>query len=69
MKKIVTLLMLFIGFAVAGDTNMLLPNGINPESNEVNTTWGLILFFMWPVLIFCSYKFVEFTLRKTGEDI
>ena len=67
MKKIITLLMVFVGFALANET--LLPNGVVAETNEINTTWGLILFFMWPVLIFCSYKFVELTLRKTGEDI
>jgi hypothetical protein len=59
--------MVFIGFAFAEDK--FLPNGINPEMQEINTTWGLILFFMWPVLIFASYKFIEITLRKTGEDI
>ena len=67
MKKIVTLLMMFVGFVMANEK--LLPNGAAADNHEINTTWGLILFFMWPVLIFVSYKFVEFTLKKTGEEI
>ena len=49
-------------------SDKLLPNGIAPDTQNVNTTWGLILFFMWPVLIICSYKFIEWTLKKTGVE-
>jgi hypothetical protein len=67
MKKIMALLMVFFGsFLFASE--QLLPNGINPEVQHVNTTWGLILFFMWPVIIIISYKFIEYTLRKTGIE-
>ena len=68
MKIVLAMITFFASFLLAADEK-LLPNGINPEVNDINTTWGLILFFMWPVLIFISYKFVEFTLRKIGEDI
>ena len=67
MKKIVALLMVFFGsFLFASEK--LLPNGINPEAQQINTTWGLILFFMWPIIIIISYKFIEFTLKKTGIE-
>jgi len=45
-----------------------MPNGIEPEVHKINTTWGVILFFMWPILIIVSYKFVEFTLKKSGLE-
>jgi hypothetical protein len=67
MKKFLTLITIFFGsFLFASDK--LLPNGINPEAQQINTTWGVILFFMWPVLIIIGYKFVEFTLKKTGIE-
>jgi len=70
MKKFLALITLFLGsFLFASE--QLLPNGIAPETHHINTTWGLILFFMWPILIIIGYKFVEFTLKKTGieEDL
>ncbi len=67
MKKIVTFLMIFFGSLLMA-SDKLLPNGIAPDTQNVNTTWGLILFFMWPVLIICSYKFIEWTLKKTGVE-
>ncbi|WP_024788211.1 MULTISPECIES: hypothetical protein [unclassified Lebetimonas] len=67
MKKFLTLITIFFGsFLFASDK--LLPNGINPEAQQINTTWGVILFFMWPVLIIIAYKFIEFTLKKTGLE-
>jgi hypothetical protein len=67
MRKFIALLILFLGsFLFASEK--LLPNGINPEAQNINTTWGLILFFMWPILIVISYKFVEFTLKKSGVE-
>ena len=67
MKKLITLLMIFLGnFLFASEK--LMPNGINPEVHKVDTTWGVILFFMWPVLIIVGYKFVEFTLKKSGIE-
>jgi uncharacterized membrane-anchored protein YitT (DUF2179 family) len=66
-KKLLFLLALFsVNFIFA--TEKLLPNGINPEAQKINTTWGLILFFMWPILIIVSYKFIEYTLKKTGIE-
>lgn len=70
MKRILILITLFIGnFLFA--TEKLLPNGIAPEAQKINTTWGLILFIMWPILIIASYKFIEFALKKTKieEDL
>ena len=67
MKKIITLLMLFFGSFLSA-SEKLLPNGIAPETHDINTTWGLILFFMWPIIIIGSYKFIEFTLKKTGIE-
>jgi len=67
MKKFLVLISLFLGnFLFASEK--LLPNGINPEAQNINTTWGVILFFMWPVLIIIAYKFIEFTLKKTGIE-
>jgi len=67
MKKIVALLMVFFGsFLFASEK--LLPNGITPEFQKIDVAWGTILFFMWPVIIIIMYKFVEFTLRKTGVE-
>jgi len=67
MKRILALFMIFATtMLVAGEK--LLPNGISPEAQKINTTWGLILFFMWPILIICSYKFIEWTLKKTGVE-
>jgi len=67
MRKFLTLITLFLGsFLFASEK--LLPNGITPEAQHINTTWGLILFFMWPILIIVAYKFVEFTLKKTGVE-
>ena len=67
MKKFLTFITLFLGsFLFASE--QLLPNGITPEAQNINTTWGLILFFMWPILILIAYKFVEFTLKKTGVE-
>ena len=67
MRKFLALITLFLGsFLFASEK--LLPNGITPEAQHINTTWGLILFFMWPILIIVAYKFVEFTLRKTGVE-
>jgi uncharacterized membrane-anchored protein YitT (DUF2179 family) len=66
-KKLLFLLTLFsVNFIFAAEK--LLPNGINPEAQKINTTWGLILFFMWPILIIVSYKFIEYTLKKTGIE-
>ena len=68
MKKLLTLMMVFFGtFLFAADTQ-LMPNGINPEVHKIDTTWGTIVFFMWPVLIIIAYKFVEFTLKKSGLE-
>ncbi len=70
MKKFLALITLFLGsFLFASEK--LLPNGITPEAQHINTTWGMILFIMWPILIIVSYKFIEFTLKKTGieEDL
>ena len=67
MRKFLALITLFLGsFLFASEK--LLPNGIAPEAQQINTTWGLILFFMWPILIIVAYKFVEFTLKKTGVE-
>jgi len=67
MRKFLALITLFLGsFLFASEK--LLPNGITPEAQHINSTWGLILFFMWPILIIVSYKFVEFTLKKTGIE-
>ena len=67
MKKIIALLMIFFGgFLFAGQ--YLMPNGINPDVHKIDTTWGVVLFFMWPVLIIISYKFVEWTLKKSGLE-
>jgi hypothetical protein len=67
MKKIMVFLMVFFGsFLFASDK--LLPNGIVPETQHINVVWGLVLFFMWPILMIVMYKFVEFTLRKTGIE-
>jgi hypothetical protein len=67
MKKLIALLMVFFsGFLFASEK--LMPNGINPEVHKIDTTWGVILFFMWPILIIVSYKFVEWTLRKSGVE-
>jgi len=67
MKKIVALLMVFFGsFLMASEK--LLPNGISPEAQQINVAWGTILFFMWPVIIIVSYKFIEYTLKKTGVE-
>ena len=67
MKKFIAFLMVFFGsFLMASEK--LLPNGISPEVQHVNIVWGLILFFMWPAIIIVSYKFIEFTLKKTGTE-
>ena len=67
MRKLIALLMVFFGsFLMAADK--LMPNGIDPEVHKINTTWGVILFFMWPILIIVGYKFVEFTLKKSGLE-
>ena len=70
MRKFIALLMVFLGNLLLA-SDKLMPNGINPEVHKVNTTWGTILFFMWPILIIIGYKFVEFTLKKSGleEDL
>ncbi len=67
MRKLIALLTIFLGsFLFASDK--LLPNGINPDVHKIDTTWGVILFFMWPILIIVGYKFVEFTLKKSGLE-
>jgi len=67
MKKIIFLLMMFFGsFLMAAEK--LMPNGINPEVHKIDSTWGIILFFMWPILIIISYKFIEYTLKKSGLE-
>ena len=67
MRKFLALITLFLGsFLFASEK--LLPNGITPEAQHINSTWGLILFFMWPNLIIVAYKFVEFTLKKSGVE-
>ncbi|EDM23354.1 hypothetical protein [Caminibacter mediatlanticus] len=67
MKKIILLLTLFFAnFVFAAEK--LMPNGMAPEVHKINTTWGVILFFMWPILIIISYKFIEFTLKKSGLE-
>jgi hypothetical protein len=67
MKKFIALIMIFFGSLLLA-SDKLLPNGITPEAQKINTTWGLILFFMWPILVIVGYKFVEFTLKKTGIE-
>ncbi len=67
MRKFIALLMVFLGNLLLA-SDKLMPNGINPEVHKVNTTWGTILFFMWPILIIVAYKFVEFTLKKSGLE-
>jgi len=50
MRKLIALIMVFFGsFLMASEK--LMPNGINPEVHKINTTWGVILFFLWPILI------------------
>ncbi|MEO1959113.1 MAG: hypothetical protein ABGX23_06135 [Nautiliaceae bacterium] len=67
MRVFIAMLMVFLGnFLLAADKFM--PNGINPEVHKIHTTWGVILFFMWPVLIIVGYLFVEFTLKKSGLE-
>jgi len=67
MKKIIFLLMMFFGsFLMAAEK--LMPNGISPEVHKIDSTWGVILFFMWPILIIISYKFIEYTLKKSGLE-
>ena len=68
MKKLLVLMMVFFGTFLFAAETQLMPNGINPEAHKINTTWGTILFFMWPILIIIAYKFVEFTLKKSGLD-
>jgi len=67
MRKLIALLMVFFGSLLMA-SDKLMPNGIDPEVHKINTTWGVILFFMWPILIIVSYKFVEWTLKKTGVE-
>ena len=67
MRKFIALLMVFLSSLLMA-SEKLLPNGIAPEAHKINTTWGVILFFMWPILIIVAYKFVEFTLKKTGIE-
>jgi hypothetical protein len=67
MKKIITLLMMFFGSFLSA-SEKLLPNGIAPDTHDINTTVGLILFFLWPAIIIVSYICVEFTLKKTGIE-
>jgi hypothetical protein len=67
MRKLIALLMVFFGSLLMA-SDKLMPNGINPEAHKIDTTWGVILFFMWPILIIVSYKFVEWTLKKTGIE-
>ena len=67
MKKFTALIMIFFGSLLLA-SDKLLPNGITPEAQKINTTWGLILFFMWPILVIVGYKFVEFTLKKSGLE-
>ena len=67
MRKFIALLMVFFGSLLMA-SEQFLPNGINPEVHKIDTTWGVILFFMWPILIIVAYKFVEFTLKKTGVE-
>jgi len=67
MKKLIAILMVFFGsFLFASEK--LMPNGMNPDVHKIDTTWGLILFCMWPILIIIGYKFVEFTLKKSGLE-
>ncbi len=67
MRKLIALLMVFFGsFLFANE--QLMPNGINPDVHKIDTTWGVILFFIWPILIIVGYKFVEFTLKKSGLE-
>jgi hypothetical protein len=67
MRKFIALLLVFLGsFLMAADKFM--PNGINPEVHKINTTWGVIVFFMWPILVIVGYKFAEWTLKKTGLE-
>ena len=67
MRKLIALLMVFFGsFLFASEK--LMPNGIAPDVHKVDSTWGVILFFMWPILIIVAYKFVEFTLKKSGLE-
>jgi hypothetical protein len=67
MRKLIALLMVFFsGLLMAADKFM--PNGINPEVHKIDTTWGVIVFFMWPILVIVGYKFSEWTLKKTGLE-
>jgi hypothetical protein len=63
MRKLIALIMVFFGSLLMA-SDKLMPNGIDPEVHKINTTWGVVLFFIWPILIIVSYKFVEFTLKK-----
>jgi hypothetical protein len=67
MRKLIALLMVFFGSLLMA-SDKLLPNGIEPEVHKINSTWGVVLFFMWPILIIVSYKFIEFTLKKSGLE-
>ena len=67
MKIFIALIMIFFGSLLLA-SDKITSNGINPEAQKINTTWGLILFFMWPILVIVGYKFVEFTLKKTGIE-
>ncbi|WP_456471011.1 hypothetical protein [Caminibacter sp.] len=67
MRKIIALIMVFFGSLLMA-SEKLLPNGIDPEVHKIDTTWGVVLFFMWPVLIIVSYKFAEYTLKKSGLE-
>jgi len=66
MRKLIALLTVFLGNLLFASE--LMPNGMNPEVHKVDTTWGTILFFMWPILIIIAYKFAEFTLKKSGLE-
>ena len=66
-RKVIALLMVFFGSLLMA-SEKLLPNWISPEAQQINVAWGTILFFMWPVIIIASYKFIEYTLKKTGIE-
>jgi hypothetical protein len=38
--------------------------GQNPAHNEFNVWVSFLLLFLWPLLIFISYKFISYTMRK-----
>jgi len=42
--------------------------GQNPAHNDFNVWVSFLLLFLWPLLIFISYKFISYTMRKLDES-